>query len=526
MYVGDYLSTNLGHEIINMFQADNGEHYLYLNATGNFGKVHNGQIGYMLLVKYHSEGAIEVIGMATGLSDVPGANMSPKKDQIYNGVDKDIWGKQNKYINNEVYEQKGLTYGGVPILKIFNDAEQQSIFITYKAKKLYKPTKPIFICYGENVDINCEEECVKICLNGYNQALTSLKTYMYPDGFYKGQEKINFDKKRDDYKKISASILDLSKLEVKSLWKEFNCKVGSEILAGKSRDVSLFDICQIQNDENAFSNALAHFMRQSEYQDLWKCFFETAKYFYVDDRNKKYQLKIKNLSDLKVSREENINKDSNSKKGRIDLVIRDDNNIVVIENKIKSDINKVNGDKNNSTQLRRYYDYVQKLIDKNGEKDEENLDIGKKPHYIILTPDYNIPMIEVEKDDNGRELGTQMRTEYKIITYSELYNFLKDKKSIFENDGNFVAFFEAMHRHTHENVNDYLYYDMLEKFVRRIKEANNSSSKVVSRTDPNNPNQGIVRPEDCQLPEGFEPLTGDIIYDEKLGEAIRKSEGY
>ena len=470
MYVGDYLSTNLGHEVINMFQADNGKHYLYLNATGNFGIVHSKQIGYMLLVKYHSEGAIEVIGLATGLSDVPGANMSPKKGQIYNGVDKNIWKQQSDYIDKEIYdingEPKGLTYGGVPILEIFNGAEQQSIFITYKAEELYKPTKPIFICYGENVDINCEEECVKICLSGYNQALTSLKTYMYPGGFFNGQKKTNIENKKKDYIEIYDT-LDLSNPEVKSLWKEFNCKVGSEILAGESRDVSLFDICQIQNDENAFSNALAHFMRQSEYQDLWKCFFKTAKYFYVDGR-KTNPLKI-NLSDLKVSREENINKDSNSKKGRIDLVIRDDNNIVVIENKIKSDINKVNGDKNNSTQLRRYYDYVQKLIDKNGEKDEENLDIGKKPHYIILTPDYNIPMIEVEKDDNGRVLGTQMRTEYKIITYSELYNFLKDKKSIFENDANFVAFFEAMERHTHKNVNDYLYYEMQEKFYRRIK---------------------------------------------------------
>lgn len=471
MYVGDYLSTNLGHEIINMFQADNDGHYLYLNATGNFGKVHYGQIGYMLLVKYHSEGAIEVIGLATGLSDVPGANMSPKKDQIYNGVDTNILKQQSDYIDKEIYDINGekerLTYGGITLLKIFSNAEQQSIFITYKAEKLYKPTKPIFICYGENVKINSEKDNVKICLNGYNQALTSLKTYMYPDGFFNGQKKTNIKNKQEDYKEIYDTILDLSKPEIKSLWEEFNCKVGSEILAGESRDVSLFDICQIQNDENAFSNALAHFMRQSEYQDLWKCFFETAKYFYVDDRKTKYPLEI-NLSDLKVSREENINKDSNSKKGRIDLVIRDDNNIVVIENKIKSDINKVNGDKNNSTQLRRYYDYVQKLIGKNGEKDEENLDIGKKPHYIILTPDYNIPMIEVEKDDNGRELETQMRTKYKIITYSELYNFLKDRDEV-EADANFKAFFEAMHRHTHENVNDYLYYDMLEKFVRRIK---------------------------------------------------------
>ena len=29
MYTGSYLSSNLGHEVINMFQADNGKHYKY-----------------------------------------------------------------------------------------------------------------------------------------------------------------------------------------------------------------------------------------------------------------------------------------------------------------------------------------------------------------------------------------------------------------------------------------------------------------------------------------------------------------
>lgn len=36
MYAGSYLSTHLGHEVINMFQADNGKHYLYLNSNGVF----------------------------------------------------------------------------------------------------------------------------------------------------------------------------------------------------------------------------------------------------------------------------------------------------------------------------------------------------------------------------------------------------------------------------------------------------------------------------------------------------------
>jgi type IV secretory pathway ATPase VirB11/archaellum biosynthesis ATPase len=64
-----------------------------------------------------------------------------------------------------------------------------------------------------------------------------------------------------------------------------------------------------------------------------------------------------------------------------------------------------------------------------------------------------------------------MKQYYKIITYGDLYKFLKDRNEV-KADANFKAFFEAMHRHTHENVNDYLYYDMLEKFVRRIKAYN------------------------------------------------------
>ena len=68
MYTGSYLSTNLGHEVINMFQADNGKHYLYLNAKGNFAVEHKGQISEMLLVRYDGENKVEVLAWANGLT--------------------------------------------------------------------------------------------------------------------------------------------------------------------------------------------------------------------------------------------------------------------------------------------------------------------------------------------------------------------------------------------------------------------------------------------------------------------------
>jgi hypothetical protein len=224
------------------------------------------------------------------------------------------------------------------------------------------------------------------------------------------------------------------------------------------RNESLFDICQIQNNENAYSCALAHFMKQPKYAELWKEFFSK-------------ELNIE-LDKLDVNREESVSK-SESKKGRIDLVIRDSKNIVIIENKILSDINKVATDQNNSTQLRRYYDYVQFLIkeetvNKEGET-EKGPDYGKIPHFFILCPEYNQPTIEEEKDKEGNLLTPQMSDIYTQITYANVYDFLKDRIFSFYNDGNFVAFFEAMERHTHKNVNDYLYFDMLDKFYRRIK---------------------------------------------------------
>jgi hypothetical protein len=229
------------------------------------------------------------------------------------------------------------------------------------------------------------------------------------------------------------------------LWEEVDVVDTEKLSIETQRKVSLFDICKIQNDENRFSNALAYFMERPEYYELWEEFFA------------KYGINLK--KNFTVAREESAkiestewNHEEKPSGGRVDLLIRDGENIVVIENKIKSDINTIATDGDDSTQLNRYVNYVNWLIENND---------GAKPesHFIILTPSYNRPTI---KDEN-------MAKRYSIIEYADLYNFLKEHLFSFYNDANFVAFFEAMERHTHKNVNDYLYYDMLEKFVRRIK---------------------------------------------------------
>lgn len=428
MYVGDYLATNLGHEVINLFKADNDKHYIYLNATGNFAKEHSGKIGYMLFVKYCQENEMEVIGMATELKEVKGSDQSLGKN--YKTLRKEINNAQKQFILDE----GGIEYGEVSILDIFNNAEQQSIFITYKAGNVYLPANDlrIFLRYGNDAQNELNGNKMFIALKSYNLPKTSLKSYIYPE---------NNEDTCADYNNVLNNLINNKELWTTKGIEKVNVK-NTKI----QQSVSIFDICQIHNDENRFSYALAHFMMQKKYRELWQKFFASKG--------------IKLGKDYTVTREEDAKIDDsewdNENKpggGRIDLLVKDDKNIIVIENKIKSDINTKKSDKGDTTQLNRYVNYVEWLIEHSeGEK--------PSPHFVILTPKYNMP-----------EIGEDMKKVYSIVTYYDLYYFLQQNMSVFEDDSNFVDFYNAMFRHTHNNVNDYLYYDMMEKFVMRINEA-------------------------------------------------------
>ena len=441
MYVGDYLASNLGHEIINLYQADNGGNYIYLNSSGDFVKAHQGQIGYMLFVKYYGIGEVEVIGMATGLKDVYCADQ--QFTGKYKGVNKEIFDRQQQYAKAE----GGISYGGISIFDIFGESGQQSVFITYKAGKVYVPQKDkrLFIRFHvadtTKYPVHKSGDIV-VTLQGYQQAKASLKQYIYPDGTHSGDlAKQDVEKKREDYARIRSMLIDNL-----SLWQETNNRVDDEELdCVNERKVTLFDICQIQNDENKFSNALAYFMQQ--YPALWQGFFAR----YGVSLAEGFTVAREEMSKIEDSK---YNHKKYPSGGRIDLMIRTANELVVIENKIKSDINSIDEDCEGK-QLRRYYNYAVWLS-----KNKECADYGKVPRFFILTPKYNIPVID----------DAEMRELYTIVTYADVYEYLTEKRSEFAGDSNFVAFYEAMYRHTHDNVNGYLYHEMQETFFRRIKD--------------------------------------------------------
>jgi hypothetical protein len=279
-----------------------------------------------------------------------------------------------------------------------------------------------------------------------------------------------------------------------ALW-EVNNKKISNVNVVEERKISLFDICQIQNDENRFSNAIRYFIQQ--YPGLWQKLLQEL-------------IGVQDLGEIvSVAREEDAKVDKIEYKdktgGRIDLLLRTKKNYIIIENKIDSQIIEENG----VTQLSRYYHYVKYLKDEqiallNKEMDnvkktqstiEKKLNNrrNEKSKYrdnwiaeitncqkqltkinyqknevgsigivgLVLTPNYNKPKEEQLKVDED--------FSFKTITYKGIYEWLgKNAENELKLDVNFMDFYNAMKRHTYQHKSEALYEDMLEKFIRRI----------------------------------------------------------
>lgn len=477
MYTGSYLSTNLGHEVINMFQADDGKHYLYLNAKGNFSSIGK-EVTTMLLVRHVGENCVEVVGMAKNLKCVDSACCSLPRD--LGRINETIQEAQQKFM-------KGIKYNRVPIQEIFGVSGQQNVFISYWVKKedFYTPKdgESIIIRFKDNKDKNSSrakfpliDSIASVDLKEHNFSSTSLHQFI-----------------------LDGEDLDLLNNDIcnKDIWEQKDNIVTIPEDFSPCR-ISLFDICQIQNDENCFSNALSFFM--NKYPKLWSTFWE-----------EKIRDDIKLEPIQSITREENAKIDGKKDTGgRIDLLIRTKNYYIIVENKIDSRV--IIDEKEKLSQLERYYNYVSYLQEEEKvrlKKEEEELankikerqsqienllnkggkryefwteDIEKlrkkdtevkqrlkevetrKIEGFVLAPDYNMPSEEecIIKERNY---------EFIKIRYSEVCIWLEaNAEEELDCDLDFNAFYIAMKRHSYSPKSKSLYEDMKNTFFTRIKD--------------------------------------------------------
>ena len=532
MYTGSYLSSNLGHEVINMFQADDDNYYLYLNAKGNFA-AEGMEVGTMLLVRGLGNESIEVVGMAKNLQRVNSAKCTLSRD--LGVINQKVRDEQKKLLKN-------ITYGYVPILDIFGEGGQQSIYVSYWVTKdnFYTPKEGVRIIVEFQPQKKNNEDAFKERLKAYktsernevkkedgnttiiirlmdhNFASTSLHQYI-------------LENKNEDLTLLSDVCNAVDDRGNLLYWESKDRRINSLEKCDR-REVSLFDICQIQNDENKFSNALSYFMMK--YKDLWQRFF-------------KEQLKIEEeIEIVSVTREEDAKVDKDPWKGvtggRVDLLIRTQNSYIIIENKIGSSIirdkiEKGDGTKVEITQLERYYNYVEylkfeevkKIVDEIGKLKTESKKIkdklkGQMIKYwreywnvkkseledrikklweeaekikkrkilgCVLSPNYNKPEGELREIKIRPKLGIDWYKinldipPFKCLSYGEMYNWIStNAKTLLERgktyDADFRAFYDAMKKHKYDYENLALFEDMKNTFFIRIQNCRSKDSKA------------------------------------------------
>ncbi len=414
MYAGDYLSgKNIGHEIINLFADDKGDNYIYVNSDGLINPKYNGKVkGVILVRKTDSIHRLEVLGVAKVDAD---SQISLKSNKL---TRPERLKEQNAVVDAYLEKHK-VSYGGVSQTELFeknkfNGIPENYHIITFKAKELLLPY------FGRKVYITDHKS--------KDEADCHLKKVIFPSQSLKRY--IDTEEFPDDFKEITK-LMQNDKLWDKNRKSEKLKEVGRFLK--ESDSFNFLDIIGKQDDENVFSNMIAYFL--SNDSELLTGFCEKV-------------LGIPGVSgDAIIEREKSANG------SRIDIYIEDEEHAIVIENKIKSEVNSVE-ERHNFTgeqiksQLMDYYNYIEKNA-----KD-------KKRHYFILLPNYH--QIDIKKYKHSEK--------YQSINYDAVFHFFGSW--VYKNRDEawyYADFVKALKRHA-ENYYDDQYAEMKRRFIRRITE--------------------------------------------------------
>ena len=420
LFRGGYLteSNKLGHEIINLFKADNGNHYIYVVPWGHVSKEHVNKIGTIILARHVGNNQVEIIAKANvkgnafpGVEDSHSKKTSPED--------------RNKRKENQRDLCKNIFYGGECITDIYRFDEkddEQGILVSYEVEEFRfskadtKTNQFPRLTYKET-----EETEFLIPLTG-NMAKTTLREFFFKE------------KNEHNYTKLTNIIGNTQ------YWKDVDDSQAIEGNVSKSiEDYSnILKVIGKEDSEIVFSNWLFFYFSNGEMLNN-----------FILNVLKKVIVEISDMDEsFTITRE----------KDHIDIRIEDKNQIIIIENKIKSGINGIKDTKDNTpytkeSQLSEYYNKVME-----GERDKAP---QRSIHCFIFVPKYNYKLIETEKDT------LKDGDKYHLISYEAIYEFFSDKQW---NKYKYIDDFRrALHRHTSEYP-DSLREDTYHKFLERINE--------------------------------------------------------
>ena len=507
MYAGDYLSKNIGHEVINIMRADNDNHYIYINPYGQVNLKYYENIEHILLVRRSGyPNTLEIIAVASALepcieesyftqieeeyknNKIDLSRIKPsysgkcksqtkkklKKilDKIEDNTELELVEEDKKLLIKRIYfligesdenvtlsndsinrirkafdqqrkKQRGiaihkkqmeyiskeeLTYQGKELETIFknNAGNEYSIYTTFKAKEFIKLKEPIYITdkqetkgtYSKiekiNVNENIEKKEDKIKFPKQNLKRYIIKT-----------------KNSKVYSNLKNVIENIQKLDTSSTTEKEKASI-------KTKEVSFFEIIGKEYDELAFSN-------------LFKYIFEKMPNAFCDFINNKLQINLN--KNFKIYRE----------KYHTDILIRDNKHIIVIENKIKSDINgsqledyynMINGKKKHKNERENGYDYID---DENYVKEFATYEKNNQK-FLLFAPEYN----HIDEKEIAKNNFKLIQYSDKLSHYQKIKNLEKCSKSYFKE---FLSAIE-IHSYPVDNIQE---RQMFKRFKKRLE---------------------------------------------------------
>lgn len=407
MYAGSYIeSDNIGHEIINLFKADNEKNYIYAMPYGVISHHHDNKIRCVLMVRRINANTLEILGKTVGKPDQILTEFTIKRNPS-------IEQQEAHKSQVEKIKQVSITYGGVSLNKIFekNATNANDVYITFEADDVVKPKNRMYLTTDE-------------ALKGKENAGYF---YLRDEDLSEDGSKLKFPKQSmkaylsaENPKTERAFHLVNDIIENENLWGESVPKVAD--IPQKTPQLTFMKIIRKEYDELSYSNMLAFFFRHN--RDVFREFAQTV-------------LGVALSSNFTINREE----------AHIDLLIADDKNVIVIENKIKSDINgiKASGD----SQLSDYRAYV------------ENTYKSKEAKFFILSPNYT-DLARGELKDYDK---------YNELKYGNIRDFYAKKKDAFKDIALFFKEFLAALEKQSQDTDNSLEEEMHSRFGRAIKQA-------------------------------------------------------
>lgn len=298
---------NIPHEIINLFQSDNGKIYLYVPSHGGYATSKH-DVEYLLITGEwnQKDKRTEILYLASGLK------------KMHNG------GKYATADERESLKQKilkdNIRYNGKLLheIKMAAEEEERVFYCTFEAEKLVRPKKRMFLAWNGGTD-NLKKDFDEFGLS---------------DEKYKYQRQIGYIDNAQDYQKLRSILSN------PQYWEEDN---AAKLVTKQANTVSSFSFLRLihkEYDETVYTNLFFEFF--SKNSTLFNLFAKEALGLPMDDS---YNIR----KEVKTS----------DRHGRLDLLAIGEKHIIAIENKIKSGLNGV--DKHDElSQLTTYIEFVEK----------------------------------------------------------------------------------------------------------------------------------------------------------------------